>query len=123
MKIPVFLLFTLLGCGSSPKVELTTNKLPDYPLPAELKSTLDQKVQKKLVACYEEKLLDNKDLGGVVEIEAYGSHGILAVESVNDAPAPLVDCVKSTFADQKIMRVLVDGDNYAGFMLKANFSK
>ncbi len=114
------LLLLLLACGSGDSVTITTESMPDYPLPGTLAPVLEQ-VQRPVKTCYADALKADSALAGTVRVEASGSHGVIKVEVVEPAPAPLAGCLKSILSGQKLARELVDGDIIVGVVFVVKF--
>lgn len=108
------------GCGSGPTVTLTTEAIPEHPLPGTLPAVLPQ-VQRSLDSCYSDARKADGALAGTVRAVASGSHGMILVEIAEPAPPALAGCLKSTLTGQRLARELVDGDVIVGVAIVAVF--
>lgn len=109
-----------LACGSGGSVTLSTEALPEHPLPGTLSSVLTQ-LQRPIESCYDDALKVDGALAGSVRVEASGSHGVIQVEVIEPANEALAGCVQRTLSGQRLARELVDGEVMVGVTIIATF--
>ena len=113
----------LLACGgSSPSVTVETGVHSEAPQPGQLADVLDAKIRRPIETCYKEAIKEEPGLEGTVRYEALGSHGILRTNVTAQGSDTLEACALTPMADQRLLRVLADGDNTVGFTVVVNFS-
>ena len=113
----------LLACGgSSPTITVETGVHSEAPQPGQLADVLDAKIRRPIETCYKEAIKEEPGLEGTVRYEALGSHGILRTNVTAQGSDTLEACALTPMADQRLLRVLADGDNTVGFTVVVNFS-
>ena len=113
----------LLACGgSSPTITVETGIHPEAPQPGQLADVLDAKIRRPIETCYKEAIKEEPGLEGTVRYEALGSHGILRTNVTAKGSDTLEACALTPMADQRLLRVLADGDNTVGFTVVVDFS-
>jgi hypothetical protein len=116
------LLLLLAACGGSPAVVVSSSPHADYPPPANLGQVVEANVQRPLATCYRTAYQADDALKGSVRIRGAGSHGVLKIELLPPAAPPaLAACVEKVFAEQRVMRALVDGNDFSGFEMEIRF--
>ena len=112
----------LLACGGSgPSIVVETGIHSEAPQPGQLADVLDAKIRRPIEVCYKEAIKDEPGLGGTVRYEALGSHGILRTNVTVPGSETLEACALKPMEDQRLLRVLADGDNTVGFTLAVTF--
>ncbi len=115
-------LVLLVACGGSPSVVVRSSAHSEHPLPANIDDIVAANVQRSLATCYRSAYEADGELKGTVRISGAGSHGVLKIKVLEPAgPPALVGCVEKVFAEQKVMRALVDGENFSGFEMELRF--
>lgn len=113
----------LLACGgSSPSVTVEAGAHSEAPTPSQLTEVLDTQFRRPIEKCYKEALKDDPNLQGVVTYEVQGSHGILSPNVTAPGPDALQSCALEPMSNQRLLRILGDGDHTVGFTLTINFS-
>ena len=113
----------LLACGgSSPSVDVQTGIHSEAPQPGQLADVLDSKIRRPIETCYKESVKEEPGLVGTIRYEALGSHGILRTNVTATGSETLEACALTPMNDQRLLRVLADGDNTVGFTLAVSFS-
>ena len=116
------LLLLLLACGSSPSVTVETGAHSEAPTPGQLSEVLDGQIRRPIEKCYKTALKDEPGLEGRVTYEVLGSHGILTPTLTSSGPDALQDCALEPMSNQRLLRILGDGDHFVGFTVTVNFS-
>jgi hypothetical protein len=113
----------LLACGgSSPSVTVETGAHSEASAPSQLTEVLDAQFRRPIENCYKEALKDESGLEGTVTYEVLGSHGILSPNVTGPGPDALQTCALKPMSNQRLLRILGDGDHTVGFTLTVNFS-
>ena len=85
---------------------------------------LDAQFRRPIENCYKEALKDEPKMQGTVTYEVIGSHGILnpVVTEMSPFSEALQTCALTPMSNQRLLRILGDGDHTVGFTLTVNFS-
>ena len=114
----------LLACGgSSPSVTIETGAHSEAPIPPQLAGEVDSQIRRPTERCYKEALKEESDLEGTVTYEVYGSHGVLIPSLTSSGPQALLDCALEPMQNQRLLRVLGDGDHFVGFTVRVEFNR
>ncbi len=112
----------LLACGGSgSSVTVETGTHPEAPIPAQLSEVLDAQIRRPIENCYKEALKDEPGLEGVLSYEVLGSHGILNTTVTASGSEALESCALKPMSNQRLLRILGDGDHFVGFTVTVNF--